>query len=170
MTYALERNQAARLRRPDSDGVSFYLGDLDWLIDWLIDWLNLRCACLDRKSTAPNRLSLSLAHSITMSECEGSINTWKGGGNCERLHLQCQEAMDYACAPPREKTRLNQMTISNTLAVRSGRLLTTSSIRWSRLYMSAHSYDVAFHCILINTWLNQARTTLLITQDKRTRQ
>ena len=27
MTYALESNQAARLRRPDSDGVSFYLGN-----------------------------------------------------------------------------------------------------------------------------------------------
>ena len=77
--------------------------------------------------------------------------------------------MDYACAPPGEKTRL-KMTISNTLTVRSGRLLTTSTIRWSRLYMTAHSYAVTFHCILINTWLNQARTTLLITQDKRTRQ
>ena len=59
------------------------------------------------------------------------------------------------------------MTISNTLTVRSGRLLTTSTIRWSRLYMTAHSYAVTFHCILINTWLNQARTTLLITQDKK---
>ena len=110
-------------------------------------FLSWKCACLDRKSTAPNRLGLCLVHSITVSECEGSITTWKGGGNCERLYLpelQCQEAMDYACAPPREKTRLNQMTISNTLAVRSGRLLTTSSIRWTRLYMSAHSYDVAF--------------------------
>ena len=97
--------------------------------------------------------------------------------------IQCQETMDYACAPPREKTRLNQMTISNTLAVRSGRLLTAPSIRGRGFALSAHSYDVAFmselcfpwfciafHCILINTSLNQARTTLLITQDKRTRQ
>ena len=59
--------------------------------------------------------------------------------------------------------------ISNTPAVRSGRLLTAPSIRWSRLYMTAHSYAVSFHCILINTWLNQERTTLLISQDKRTR-
>ena len=77
--------------------------------------------------------------------------------------------MDYACAPPGRKTRL-KMTISNTRTVRSGRFLTAPSIRWSRLYMSAHSYAgyaVTFHCILINTWLNQARTTLLITQDKK---
>ena len=80
-----------------------------------------------------------------------------------------QEAMDYACAPPGRKTRLKR-TISNTLTVPSGRFLTASSIRWSRLYMTAHSYAVTFHCILINTWLNQARTTLLITQDKKTRQ
>ena len=77
-----------------------------------------------------------------------------------------QGAMDYACAPPGKKTRL-KMTISNTLTVHSGRLLTTLTIRWTRLYMSAHSYAVTFHCILINTWLNQARTTLLITQDKK---
>ena len=61
------------------------------------------------------------------------------------------------------------MTISNTLTVRSARFLTAPAIRWTRLFMTAHSYAVTFHCILINTWLNQARTTLLITQDKRTR-
>ena len=80
--------------------------------------------------------------------------------------IQDQEAMDYACAPPGKKTRL-KMTISNTLTVHSARLLTTLTIRWTRLYMSAHSYAVTFHCILINTWLNQARTILLITQDKK---
>ena len=122
------------------------------------------------------RLGLCLAYSITMSECEGSNHHLERRGKLWAAlssWIQCQEAMDYACAPPGKKTRLNQMTISITLAVHSGRLLTTSSIRWSRLYMSAHSdagYAVAFHCILINTWLNQARTTLLITQDKRTQQ
>ena len=81
----------------------------------------------EHSSKQEPRLGLCVTHSITMSEYEGLTNTWKGGGNCERLHLpefQCQEAMDYACVPPsREKTRLNQMTISNTLAVCSGRLL-----------------------------------------------
>ena len=65
------------------------------------------------------RLGLCVAHSITMSECEGSTNTWKGGGNCERLHLpelQCQEAMDYACASPRSPLEMrDQMTTSNTV-------------------------------------------------------
>ena len=134
-------------------------------------FLSRKCECLDRKSTAPNRLGLCLAHSITMSECEGSNHHLERRGKlwaAPSSWIQCQEAMDYACAPPREKTRLNQMTISNTLTVRSGRLLTTSSSRWTRLYMSAHSYAVAFHCILINTCLNQKRMSLLITQDKRT--
>ena len=85
--------------------------------------------------------------------------------------------MDYACAPPGRKTRLKR-TISNTRTVRSGRLWTAPSIRGRGL--SAHSYDVAFmswlcfpcfciafHCILINTWLNQKRMSLLITQDKK---
>ena len=51
--------------------------------------------------------------------------------------------MDYACALPGRKTRL-KMTISNTLAVRSGRLLTAPSIRGRGFALSAHSYDVAF--------------------------
>ena len=85
--------------------------------------------------------------------------------------------MDYACAPPGRKTRLKR-TISNTRTVRSGQLWTAPSIRGRGL--SAHSYDVAFmswlcfpcfciafHCILINTWLNQKRMSLLITQDKK---
>ena len=119
-------------------------------------------------SKQERRLGLCLAHSITMSgmwrfdqrkegeTVSGSPSSW----------ILRQEAMDYACAPPGKKTRL-KMTISNTLTVRSARLLTTLTIRWMRLYMSAHSYAVTFHCILINTWLNQARTTLLITQDKK---
>ena len=121
------------------------------------------------------RLGLCLAHSITMS------GMWRFDQRLERRGklwaapfswIPWQEAKDYACAPPGKKTRL-KMTISNTLTVRSGRFLTAPAIRWSRLYMTAHSYAgyaVTFHCILINTWLNQARTTLLITQDKKTRQ
>ena len=89
------------------------------------------------------RLGLCVAHSITMSECEGLTNTWKGGGNCERLHLpELPRGWDHACAPPsREKPRLNhgdspslltnhvQSTIiSITPAVPSARLLTAEAV------------------------------------------
>ena len=155
--YVCERNQAARLRRPDSDGV----------------FLSWKCAFSDRKNTALNRsrLVFSAQHNDvgnvkvrpTLGKegetVSGSPSSW----------IPWQGAMDYACAPPGRKTRLKR-TISNTRTIRSGRFLTAPSIRWSRLYMSAHSYAgyaVTFHCILINTWLNEARTTLLITQDKK---
>ena len=111
-----------------------------------------------------------------MSECEGSKTLGKEGEtvSCSIFLDSVTRGYELRLRTSREE---DEMTISNTLTVRSGQFLTAPSIRWSRLYMTAHSYAVTFHsyavtfhCILINTWLNQARTTLLITQDKKTRQ
>ena len=103
-----------------------------------------------------------------MSECDGKH--WEKRGQM----LSCSIFLDHVTRGYGLRLRTSreedEMTISNTRTVRSGRFLTTPSIRWSRFFMTAHSYAVTFHCILINTWLNQARTTLLITQDKKTRQ
>ena len=103
-----------------------------------------------------------------MSECDGKH--WEKRG----LMLSCSIFLDHVTRGYGLRLRTSreedEMTTSNTRTVRSGRFLTASSIRWSRFFMTAHSYAVTFHCILITTWLNQARTTLLITQDKKTRQ
>ena len=107
-----------------------------------------------------------------MSECDGSKTLGKEGATVSGSIFLEHVTRGYGLRL-RTSREEDEMTISNTRTVRSGRFLTAPSIRWSRLYMSTHSYAgyaVTFHCILINTWLNQARTTLLITQDKKTRQ
>ena len=103
-----------------------------------------------------------------MSEGEGSKTLRKEGETVSGSIFLDPVTRGYGLRL-RTSREEDEMTISNTLTVRSGQLLTTSTIRWSRLYMTAHSYAVTFHCILINTWLNQKRMSLLITQDKRTR-
>ena len=106
---------------------------------------------------------------ITMTEGEGSKTLGKEGETVSGSIFLDTVTRGYGLRL-RISREEDEMTISNTLTVRSGRFLTAPSIRWTRLYMSAHSYDVAFHCILINTWLNQKRMSLLITQDKKTQQ
>ena len=87
---------------------------------------------------------------LTMSECEGSKTLGKEGETVSGSIFLDHVTRGYGLRL-RTSRGEDEMTISNTLTVRSGRFLTAPAIRWTRLYMSAHSYDVAFHCILINT-------------------
>ena len=107
-----------------------------------------------------------------MSEGEGSKTLGKEGETVSGSIFLDSVTRGYGLRL-RTSRGEDEMTISNTLTVRSGRFLTAPAIRWSRLYMTAHSYAgyaVTFHCIWINTRLNQKRMSLLITQDKKTRQ
>ena len=131
------------------------------------------------KTRAEARLVCN-TQNITMSECEDLTNTWKGGGkwrNCS------SSDGDYACAPPsREKPSPNQRTsprdwpimfylplwVIHPPSVRRDSSL-PRLLDGRGCTLTAHSYAVYFHCISISTWLNQARTTLLITQEERTR-
>ena len=117
-------------------------------------FLSWKCAYSDRKNTqlqtgAEARLVCN-TQTKTMSEGEGSKTLRKEGETVSGSIFLDPVTRGYGLRL-RTSREEDEMTISNTLTVRSGRLLTTSTIRWSRLYMTAHSYAVTFHCILINT-------------------
>ena len=116
-----------------------------------------------------------------MSECEGLTNTWKGRGKLGPAPRRMGTTPTYHLqGRSQAQTRGLPLVIDQSCSIYHYKYYTRRHVRgdsWLlRLLdgrgctLSAHSYAVSFHCILINTWLNQARTTLLISQDKRTRQ